>query len=154
MTITEALQDWRELAIAAAELNALRRRVAQVEEEHDTARTAFEKEIERLEDPDREAILAIMSVYDANNADAEGSSRGEESKSDVLRWLLNKVGNEGISGMRWGDLLDLWKKQFPDRSTTVLYGVFHTHCELFEREGDRKEAVLKLTPKGHAVFLN
>ena len=154
MSITEALQDWRELAIAAAELNALRRRVAQVESEHDAARSAFEREVEKLDDPDREAILAIMNVYDANSAGAEGSSRGEESRSDVLRWLLNKVGNEGINGIRWGDLLELWKKQFPDRSTTVLYSVFHSQCELFERVGDRKDAVLKLTPKGHAVFLN
>jgi hypothetical protein len=155
MSVSEALHDWEQLAASTLELSALRKKVGDLQAVHDSARIDFEKELEELEEEEREAILSIMAIYeqysqgDVPCADASGASSAGNTAS---KWLVNKVGNEGVDGVTWGDVLEAWKNRYPDAPANAPYSALYQHKDLFSKSGLGKQAVLRLTTEGQAVF--
>ena len=100
MSVCDVLQDWKELVTSAMEVKAFQKTLGELQAAHDFARVEFEKELEELEEEEREAILTIMSMYE--QCPKNGRSLGEgpsPAKSNTLSWLVNKVGNEGVDGI-------------------------------------------------------
>lgn len=154
MSVSAALQDWKELAASAAELTVLQRKVGEMQAAHFTARMEFESELEALEEEEREAILSIMAIYDQHSqADPTAADVHESAgRGSVLSWLVNKVGNEGTEGVAWGSVLQAWHTQYPDSPTSTVYTELHRHPELFVKTGLGEQAVLRLTTQGQALF--
>jgi hypothetical protein len=155
MSVCDVLQDWKELVTSAMEVKAFKKRVAELEAAHDFGRIQFEKELEELEEEEREAILAVMAVYEQsaqNDTALTGGGPASPTKSNTLNWLVNKVGNEGVDGISWTNVLNAWNTQYPDASTSALYTTLNQHQELFAKKGLGKRAVLRLTNEGQALF--
>ena len=155
MSVCNVLQDWKELVTSAMEVKALQKTLADLEAAHDFARVQFEKELEELEEEEREAILSVMSMYEkcAQNGTLLGNGEGTSpARISTLSWLVNKVGNEGVDGIRWSDVLNAWSDQFDDATTTALYTTLSHHQQLFAKKGLGKRAVLRLTSEGQAMF--
>jgi hypothetical protein len=155
MSLTDALHDWKHLAATAFELNTLKKQVTDLQTAHDNAKIQFEEELEDLEEEERESILSIMAVYDQSALDGASSEAARETsgpRSTALQWLVNKIGNEGTEGITWADILDAWKSQYPDSSTSVVYATLCQHKNLFVKNGLGKRAVLRLTADGQSVF--
>lgn len=155
MSVSDALQEWKQLAASAFELNVLRKKVGDLQAAHDSARMEFEKELEELEEEERETILSIMAVYDQYSQDDTsfaGASMASAPNTSVLNWLVNKVGNEGVEGVAWGDVLAAWNTQYPHAPDSAVYTALYQHRELFTKTGLGKQAILRLTTEGQALF--
>ena len=155
MSVCDVLQDWKELATSAMEVKALKKSLADFQAAHDFARVQFEKELEELEEEEREAILSIMSMYEQcpqNGTSLNNAEVTTSAKRDALSWLVNKVGNEGVDGISWTNVLNAWSDQFGDATTSALYTTLSQHQQLFARKGAGKRAVLRLTTEGQAQF--
>jgi hypothetical protein len=155
MSVSDTLQDWKELVTSAVQVATLQRKAAEVQAAHDFARMQFEKNLDELEDEEREAILSIMAIYDKqtqHNTSEEEAWATPSGKSGALTWLINKVGNEGVEGIKWTDALDAFHTQYPKASTSTLYTALNQHSQLFAKRGLGKRAVLRLTTEGQALF--
>ncbi|MHC4398442.1 MAG: hypothetical protein ACYTG0_02045 [Planctomycetota bacterium] len=152
MSVSDVLHEWEQLAASAVDLEGMREKVRDLQTVHDSARIEFENGLEELEDEEREAILSIMSLYDRHSQDDSSAPETSCSKTSPLTWLVSKVGNEGVEGVSWGDVLEAWTTQFPDAPGNTLHGVLHQRRELFAKTGLGRKAILRLTSEGQAVF--
>ncbi len=158
MSIAETLEHWKQFANTAARLTTLKKEVSDLEAEYENAQSQFKKRLQELPDSERESILSIMAVYQAEGTSAAPEARENADRNGngntPLRWMLNKDGNEGTGGAKWDQILSAWQTQYPSASTDVLYSTLNSNEKLFSMTGEKAAAVLQLTPEGQSQFLS
>lgn len=156
MSVAAVLTDWKRLASSQLELNQLKKRLNELQSTQESTRQEFEKQLGDLESDEREAILAVMSVYEQGSLfDAPRSVEPAGGpRNHALQWLINKVGNEGVEGIAWPVVQDAWQARYPDSPAASLFTLLKQHQEYFVKSGDGKQTTLHLTPEGQSRFLN
>ena len=141
MSVSFVLSAWKDLATNSVKLDNLRDRISSLENVVAAARHEFESNLDELDEADREAISSIVGVYESPNPDSHDAN-----------WVLGKVGNEGIDGIRFETLAKAWKGLFPDRPVSALTIVLAKHSTWFTRVGNGKESMLRLSKDGQQRF--